>query len=87
MSRNKVIIVIIIVAILVFSSSILAISVTSGNKLPKQLQLGEKYLLDGKYEKAILAFEKAIKTDSRNVEAKIGLGKAYVAVGREVEEE
>ena len=45
------------------------------------LDLGQKYLLDGDYEQAIVAFEKAIEIEPNNVEAYIGLASAYIAIG------
>lgn len=79
MSKYKIIVCAAIALILVLSIGALAISMTGGSDLSKQLKLGEKYLLEGKYEEAILAFEKAIQIDPKNVDARIGLAKAYVA--------
>lgn len=79
MSKNRVAIGIAIILILIVSGSALAISLSGGGDLGKQLELGEKYLSEGKYEEAILAFEKAIKIDEKNIGARIGLAKAYVA--------
>lgn len=41
------------------------------------LDLGEKYLNDMNYENAIVAFTKVIDMDSQNIEAYIGIAKAY----------
>lgn len=49
--------------------------------IAEQLSLGEKYLLEMDYEKAILAFNKVIKVDPRNVKAYLGLADAYVGTG------
>ncbi|WP_372998040.1 tetratricopeptide repeat protein [Lutispora sp.] len=81
MSKNKIIIGIVVVLILIICASILAVSL-SGGDLSKQLKLGEKYLAEGKYEEAILAFEKAIKIDEKNIDARVGLAKAYVATDK-----
>lgn len=46
-----------------------------------EYDLGMKYLSDGNYEEAIIAFEAAIEIEPKNVDAYIGLADAYVAVG------
>jgi len=45
----------------------------------RQLNLGNKYLQEGKYQEAILAFEKVIAIESKNIPARLGLGNAYIA--------
>jgi len=45
------------------------------------LKLGQRYLEELSYEQAVIAFEKAIAIDSKNVEAYIGLSKAYEGMG------
>ena len=40
------------------------------------LDLGQKYLLDGDYEQAIVAFQKAIEIEPNNSELYIGLANA-----------
>ncbi len=45
------------------------------------LDLGQKYLLDGNYEQAIIEFNKVIEIDPKNVEAYIGLAEAYASQG------
>ncbi len=47
----------------------------------QQYDLGVRYLSDGNYEKAILAFTAAIELDSSRAEAYIGRGDAYLAAG------
>jgi Tfp pilus assembly protein PilF len=44
----------------------------------EHLELGYKYIEEGKYEEAILAFQNAIKIDEKIIEARIGLAEAYV---------
>lgn len=48
-----------------------------------QYDLGMKYLSDGKYEEAIIAFNAAIKIDARRPEAYISLAKTYMEIGDE----
>ncbi len=45
------------------------------------LDLGQKYLLDGNYEQAIVEFNKVIEIEPKNVEAYLGLAEAYAAEG------
>ncbi|MDY2881467.1 MAG: FN3 associated domain-containing protein [Romboutsia timonensis] len=44
----------------------------------KYLNTGIKYLMDGQYEEAILAFDKAIKIEPKTTEARVYQAKAYV---------
>lgn len=46
----------------------------------EQYDLGVKYLSEGNYEEAILAFEAAIEIDPKRAEAYIGLAETYVAM-------
>ena len=43
------------------------------------LDLGQKYLLDGDYDQAIVAFEKVIEIEPKNADAYLGLAKAYMS--------
>lgn len=45
--------------------------------LDDYLELGAKYLLDGCYEEAIIAFNSAIEIDDKSIEAYLGLADAY----------
>lgn len=47
----------------------------------EQISLGDKYLSEGNYKEAILAFEAAIKIDPKNVPAYLGIADAYIALG------
>lgn len=47
----------------------------------EHLDLGQKYLLDGDYEQAIIEFNKVIEIEPKNVDAYLGLAEAYVAAG------
>lgn len=48
------------------------------NPLEHQLSLGYKYLEQGKYEEAILAFNKAIEIDDKKVDAYLGKAQAEI---------
>jgi len=49
-------------------------------QVAEQLELGQRYLTEMNYEEAIVAFQKVIKLDDRNVEAYLGLSDTYVAI-------
>lgn len=49
--------------------------------------LGNKYLEDGKYEEAIIAFQKAIQIEPKNVEARVELAKLYIKTSKPDEAE
>lgn len=81
-TKKKPIIIIAIVAVIAITIAIV-LSIQSGitNPLEHHLQLGYKYLQEGKYEEAILAFDKAIGIDDKNTEARFGKIEAYIALG------
>lgn len=49
-------------------------------QIEKNLELGEKYLEEGKYEEAILAYDNVIKIDEKNVWAYEGKGATYLGM-------
>lgn len=51
----------------------------------EQYDLGVRYLSEGNYEEAIIAFTAAIEIDSNRAEAYIGRGDAYVGLGNTTE--
>ena len=62
----------------------LLILTACGNKAPtwqEQYDLGVRYLTEGNYQEAILAFTAAIEIDPMQTDTYEGLAKAYVAVG------
>lgn len=52
---------------------------TTEGKISRQLELGQKYLLEEDYEQAIIAFNKVIELDAKQIEAYEGLIDVYVA--------
>lgn len=52
-----------------------------GSAWQEQYDLGVRYLSDGNYEEAIIAFTAAIKIDSKRPEAYLGLADAYTGTG------
>ena len=57
------------------------ITKTQLSEVQEYLDLGQKYLLDGDYEQAIVAFEKVIEIEPKNVDAYLGLADVYVQMG------
>jgi hypothetical protein len=73
----------IIIAVTIVIILLTVIGITVGKKvvlakINNYLDLGNKYLQDGKYEEAELAFSKVIKIDKKSIVARIGLGKALL---------
>ena len=56
-----------------------AYAITPSARVDHQLNLGNKYLQEGKYQEAILAFQKVIQIEPKNIPARLGLGHVYVA--------
>ena len=57
----------------------------SSAKWQEQYDLGQKYLTEGNYEEAILAFTAAIEIDPKNALAYVGRGDAYLGRGSDEE--
>ncbi len=51
------------------------------NRLERQLALGDQYLADMDYERAIAAYEEALRLDDKCVEAYTGIAEAYIQLG------
>ena len=47
----------------------------------EQYDLGVRYLSEGNYEEAIIAFTVAIEIDAKQADAYLGVAEAYVALG------
>lgn len=85
MTKSKVILSIIFIASLLLVGTILLITVSANNpegKFSRQLNLGNKYLDEEDYERAIAAFDKALDIDPKCVEAYRGKAEAYNALGK-----
>lgn len=82
------ILLIIVAAVVIIIAGIIAATQLTGSgatqrRIEKQLSLGEKYLSEMNYKKAIAVFKKAIEIDPKNVDAYIGLAEAYIGNGDE----
>lgn len=58
-----------------------AIYDTPKDRLKEQLELGQRYLEEMKYEEAIVAFSNVVEIDPMCVEAYLGIADAYVGIG------
>lgn len=74
------------IAVVLFIAGIFTAATVVGSyetrSVSKQLSLGEKYLSELDYTKAIIAFNKVIEIEPRNIEAYIGLAKSYKGLGQ-----
>ena len=78
-NKIKVLIITLITAIIMGISSITIYSNVCAPKFYDYfIDTGVKYLMDGKYEEAILAFNKAIEIEEKSTEARVYLAKGYV---------
>jgi tetratricopeptide (TPR) repeat protein len=80
MSIKKVIVIQALLLLLILVTGTLIHVTSAESRYYKQLSLGEKYLLELDYEKAIVAFSKAIQIDPKNVESRLELAKAYIGL-------
>ena len=82
---NKKKLIILISIILCFATlvgaGIFALSESRASKIEDKLDLGEEYLEDLKYEKAIAAYKEVLKIDPKNVDAYLGMAEVYIAMG------
>ena len=76
---KKLIIITIAVLVRIIGGGVAYATNTPTVRADRQLNLGNKYLQEGKYQEAILAFQKVIEIEPKNIPARLGLGKVYVA--------
>lgn len=69
---------VLIICILILGLSACGKSVEQ--QIAEQLELGARYLDEGNYEEAIIAFEKVISVDKKNVAAYLGIADAYIGL-------
>lgn len=65
---------------------VLVLTACGASKLEKQLDLGAKYLEELDYDNAIAAYTAAIDVDPASIDAYVGLAKAYVGKGTEIDD-
>ncbi len=79
MNRKVIIGIVVSIILLIIAGATIFIS-SGGSEIDKKIELANKYIREGKYEEARLAFEEILKIDENNVEARLGLSKAYVGL-------
>ena len=72
---------VILIAIAAIVTTVGLTGQSKDRKLQMQLDLGNKYLTEGQYEDAVVAFEAAISIEPKTPEAYKGLAEAYEAMG------
>ncbi|MBE6838980.1 MAG: tetratricopeptide repeat protein [Ruminococcus sp.] len=88
--KSKIIIISIAAALVLVVGVFTAISLIGSSEAPvvqagtsEQLSLGQKFLIDLEYEKAVAEFNAVIEIEPKNVDAYIGLADAYIGMGDE----
>ncbi len=82
MDKKKIGIIAAVVAVLVLAVGAGIWSQSSADRVQKQLDLAVKYICENDFEKAILAYNEAIKIDPREVKAYQGLARVYALQGK-----
>ncbi|KUO76572.1 MAG: hypothetical protein APF81_16710 [Desulfosporosinus sp. BRH_c37] len=76
---KRIVTIIAIVLVLTIGGGVAYATNTPTARADRELKLANKYLQDGKYQEAILAFQKVIQIEPKNIPARLGLGQVYVA--------
>ena len=76
---KKIVIIAVAVLVLLIGGGVAYATNTPTARADRQLNLGNKYLQEGKYQEAILAFQKVIQIEPKNISARLGLGQVYVS--------
>jgi tetratricopeptide (TPR) repeat protein len=80
--KKKLLIGVITAIVLIIIGAVVFNSTSSASQIKKYMTLGNKYLKEGKYEEAILAFNKVIEIEPKNIEARLELADAYIATNK-----
>lgn len=69
-----------IIAVVILLGSFAAVNVIGMQEMDvtSQLKLGEKYLSELQYEEALIAFNKVLEIEPKNVEAKLGIADVFI---------
>ncbi|MGH4050562.1 MAG: InlB B-repeat-containing protein [Clostridium sp.] len=78
--RTKKIILSILALIIMLCIGVFSVQAVQNGKVTKFVGIGNKYLLESKYDQAILQFEYALKINPKSVNARIGLAKGYIGL-------
>ena len=83
MNKKKLIILVSVIVILaaLVCVGIFAVSGNRAKRVADKLDLGEKYLEELEYEKALAAYKEVLKIDPKSVEAYLGMAEVYIAMG------
>lgn len=85
--KGKLIVIISVVILCLAFGGVGLVKYTNAAQVKEGIVLGNKYLQEDKYEEAILNFIKVIKIEPQNIEARLGLAKAYIKAGKSDESE
>jgi tetratricopeptide (TPR) repeat protein len=77
--RKMILVVVVSLIFIILAGIAYSTGLSPAARAKNQLSLGNKYLQEGKYQEAILAFQKVIEIEPMNIPARLGLGKIYVA--------
>lgn len=75
-------IVILIVCIVLVPVGLFSKTYINAYEIKSGLSLGNKYLSEGKYEEAVLQYNRVIGMDSKNIDARLGLANTYIKEGK-----
>jgi hypothetical protein len=78
--NKKMLIVIASIFLCLLIAAVGTAKVVKASKIKTSMNLGNKYLLEQKYQEAALAFENVLKLDSKNIEVRIALAKSYIGL-------
>jgi tetratricopeptide (TPR) repeat protein len=86
--KSKIIIISVVTAILLIVGVFMAVTIVGADNsaqavATEKLSLGQKFLLDLEYDKAVAEFQAVIDIEPKNVDAYIGLADAYIGMGEE----
>lgn len=83
MRKTLIIVLIAIIAVIGIGATAFSISKSVFDPYEQQIKLGYKFLAEGQYEEAILAFDKAITIEAKRDKAYIGKADTYLAISGE----